>query len=53
VGTKKTLSQPPARGFWPEKSVRTAPLGLIVKTDMKARAERGGRWSVSSRATPV
>jgi transcription initiation factor TFIIB len=35
---------PEWRSFDKEKRVRTAPLKLVVKTDMAVKAEHGGRW---------
>jgi len=35
---------PEWRAFEKEKRVRTAPLKLVVKTDMTARPEHGARW---------
>ena len=35
---------PKWRSFNKEKRVRTAPLKLVVKTDMTARPEHGARW---------
>jgi transcription initiation factor TFIIB len=35
---------PEWRAFEKEKRVRTAPLKLVVKTDMAVKAEHGGRW---------
>jgi transcription initiation factor TFIIB len=35
---------PEWRSFDKEKRVRTAPLRLVVKTDMAVKAEHGARW---------
>jgi transcription initiation factor TFIIIB Brf1 subunit/transcription initiation factor TFIIB len=35
---------PEWRSFDNEKSVRAAPLKLVVKTDMVVKAEHGARW---------
>jgi len=40
----KVDTGPEWRSFDKEKRVRTAPLRLVVKTDMSVKAEHGARW---------
>ncbi len=45
VVAEETIDMGPEwRAFNKEKRVRTAPLKLVVKTDMAVKPEHGGRW---------
>jgi transcription initiation factor TFIIB len=45
VVAEETIDTGPEwRSFDKEKRVRTAPLRLVVKTDMAVKAEHGARW---------